>query len=35
MWAGGQYCIWNHPVSHAKYLTCQTLPGNSYVKSGK
>ena len=25
----------NHPVSHPKDLTCQTLPGNSYVKSGK
>ena len=25
----------NHPISHPKYLTCQTSTGNIYVKSGK
>ena len=25
----------NHPVSHPKYLTHQTSPGNIDVKSGK
>ena len=25
----------NHTVSHPTHLTCQTSPGNIYVKSGK